>query len=121
MSSRDAAIRRVLFWIAMLTGAALVSLQFACDRPQTSPAMAGFAHAGRWPMQRGAPAIAEGTPKTELVSWGAPSRGSEKPNRPSLVRSDHPVGNLHQGVLELARYVSQPTEKLVSASVEPAQ
>ena len=79
MSSRDAVIRQVAFWAALLAGAALVGSQFGCDRPQTTPSSAGFPHAGRWPIQQ------EHTPpgaliaETDRVDWWFQPERSEQP------------------------------------------
>jgi hypothetical protein len=40
-------MRRIGFWLAMLTGGLLVASQFACARPTTALSAAGFPHASR--------------------------------------------------------------------------
>ncbi len=47
MSTRDAVIRRIGFWAAVLTGVALVGSQFACANPQSLLAAPGFPRASR--------------------------------------------------------------------------
>ena len=76
--SRNEAIRQALFWAAMLTGAALVGSQFACDRPQTTSTAAGFPHASRWPVQPTEKAKAGATAELEPVSWWIPLQGAKK-------------------------------------------
>ena len=79
LSSRNEAIRRALFWAAMLTGAALVGSQFGCDRPQTTSTAAGFPHASRWPLQPTEQAKAGATAELEPVSWWIPLQSAKQP------------------------------------------
>ena len=59
MSTRDAVIRRIGFWAAVLTGVALVGSQFACVSPQSLLAAPGFPRASR---STGAPTTPEAHP-----------------------------------------------------------
>jgi hypothetical protein len=121
LSPTAAAIRRVLFWTAMLTGVLLVGLQFACDRPQTKPVAAAFPHASRWPVQQGGSlGSAEATP-TELATWGAPSRSSQRPPVTSLA-NERSAKNIHQEGQAWVRTVPLSTDKPPTEPfVEPAQ
>ena len=119
MSPRDAAIRRVLYWTALLTGVALVGSQFGCDQPRSMPSSAGFPHAGRWPQQQEAPSVSKAGLEAERLNWWI-QPGVEKLSADPLILKVNREGILQAGVLGPIRNVPQPKEKPVPASfVEP--
>ena len=121
MSPRDAAIRRVLYWTALLTGAALVGSQFGCDQPRSMPSSAGFPHAGRWPLQQEAPAVSGTAAEMERLNWWVQPGGVDKQGAEPLIQKVNREGILQTGVLGPIRNAPQPKGKLEPASsVEPA-
>lgn len=122
MSSRDAVVRRVAFWAALLAGAALVGSQFGCDRPQATPSSAGFPHAGRWPLQQEGPSASGTAAEVDRLNWWIPPGAPEKQLSPVSVQQAHRKGTLLAGSLGPLRNVLPPKEKAVPAVfVEPSE
>jgi len=115
LSPRDAAIRRVLYWTALLTGVALVGSQFGCDQPRSMPSSAGFPHAGRWPQQQEASLVSGTAAEAERINWWI-QPGIEKQGTVPLIQNVNREGILQAGVLGPIRNVPQPKEKPVPAS-----
>ncbi len=110
MSSRDAVVRRVVFWAALLAGAALVGSQFGCDRPQSLPSSAGFPHAGRWPLQaEGRPACGAGV-EADPINWWIQPGGSDHPGTPAPIQRVRRDGVLLAGSSGPIRNVPRPGE-----------
>lgn len=96
MITRDAVLRRIGLWAAVVTGVALVGSQFACIKPQSLLAAPGFPHASR---SAGAPSAATrvNLPAEEMgMAWRAPlfwtlprsARNEVAPTRPMKERSE---------------------------------
>jgi hypothetical protein len=120
LSPRDAAIRRVLYWTALLTGVVLVGSQFGCDQPRSMPSSAGFPHAGRWPQQQETVLVCGTAAEVERSNWWI-QPAIEKPGTEPSIQHVNRKGILQAGVLGPIRNVPQTKEKPVLASfVEPA-
>jgi len=81
LNSRDAALRRDLFWIAMTTGTALVALQFACARPESVPATTEARSVDRLPLPQ------QGTLKAVLPDTATPGSWWVQPKRPAAAEA----------------------------------
>ena len=128
LSSRDEAIRRVAFWAAMLTGVALVSLQFGCAQPQASVSTAGFPHASRRVEPVIEPAAnpglsTEAASKEEKASlyWTSP-RPVERPISRANSLNVRSEWSRNTRLVELSRLTAQAAGKpLFTADVEAAK
>jgi hypothetical protein len=47
LNFRDETLRRAIYWVALVTGLALVGSQFGCTRPLATLSTSGFPHASR--------------------------------------------------------------------------
>ena len=117
MNSRNAVIRRVAFWAALLAGAALVGSQFGCVRSQTTPSTAGFPHAGRWPLQEGDALTRGTTAEADPINWWCQLGNSKKRITQAQVRKGDLARNPAKGTLEPISKASEPAEglELISA------
>ena len=121
LSARDAVIRRVAFWAALLAGAALVGSQFGCVRPQTTPSSAGFPHANRWSSQPGDRLPMGRTAEADPINWWIQPGAPEAQSTEALMQKVNREAVLNADALEPIQNLPPPKEKPVPvSSVEPS-
>lgn len=94
MSFRNETLRRVVYALAMLTGVALVGMQFGCAQPLTTLRASRFPCAGRW-IEPEAKSKAEvrlilsgdAIPPTPTIYWTTPRAAPGQNHRVALLEA----------------------------------